>query len=132
MAGEPATLRVDAEAILFGFPSTKAVLTVRPRDASWRMGGAAATMAGFTVAAGVVAVVPPHAPWLLGALGTGVFLARRRWTERYTLERVSGTCPKCGGTFRVKRGRLRTPHPVSCERCHFESSLMIPTGALPA
>jgi hypothetical protein len=61
---------------------------------------------------------------------TGAFLARRRWIERFTLEHVEGTCPKCGGALAVKPGRLRTPHPVSCEGCHHESSLAIGPGAL--
>lgn len=123
-------LRVEGEAVLFGFPSTKAVLTIRPRAASWRASGAALRMAGFTALAGLVAIVPPHAPWFIGALGGGAILARRRWIERYTLEAVNGTCPKCGASLCVKRGRLRTPHPAPCEGCHHESSLRFEARAL--
>ena len=123
-------LRIEGEAVLFGFPNTKAVLTIRPRPASWRASGAALRMAGFTVMAGMVAIVPPHAPWIIGALVTGGVLARRRWIERYTLESVNGTCPKCGAELKVKPSRLRKPHPVMCEGCHFECSLTFDSGPL--
>lgn len=123
-------VRVEAETILFGFPSTPAVLSVRPRSASWRASGAAARMGGFAVLAGVLAIVPPHAPWLIGALVVGAVLARRRWIERYTLEALQGTCPKCGEALRVKAGRLRAPHPAPCDGCHHESSVRFDAGAL--
>jgi len=122
--------RLEAEAILFGFPSTTAVLSVRPRSVSWRATGAAARIGGFSVLAGVVAIVPPHAPWLIGALVGGAVLARRRWIERYTLESLRGSCPKCGEALKVKAGRLRTPHPAPCEGCHHESSVRIDLAAL--
>ena len=123
-------MQIEAETILFGFPSTVAVLRVRPRSASWRATGAAARMGGSVVVAGVVAVVPPHAPWLIGALVVGAVLARRRWIERYTLESLEGTCPKCGEALSVRSARLRTPHPLPCEGCHHESALRIEPGAL--
>lgn len=123
-------IRVEGHATLFGFPSTKAVLTIRPRPTAWRASGAAVRMGGFTLLAGVVAIVPPHAPWLIGALAGGAILARRRWIERYTLESVRGTCPKCGDELDVKAGRLKRPHPVACEGCHHETSLSFEPGAL--
>jgi len=123
-------LRIEADAILFGFPSTRAALTVRPRTPTWRATGAAMRFVAGVALAGVVAIVPPHAPWLIGALVGGAVMARRRWIERYTLESAEGTCPKCGEPMRVKRGRLRTPHPVACESCHHESSLRIDAAAL--
>jgi len=123
-------LRLEGEAILFGFPSTKTVLTIRPRPTSWRASGAALRMAGFTVLAGAVAIVPPHAPWLIGSLVGGGILARRRWIERYTLESVTGTCPKCGAELAVKPSRLRKPHPVMCEACHHEISLTFEASSL--
>lgn len=124
--------RLEGEAILFGFPSTKAVLRIRRRPTSWRAGGAALRVVAGVVLAAMVAVVPPHAPWLIGALVGGAIMARRRWIERYTLESVEGTCPKCGQPLDVKAGRLRRPHPAVCEACHHESSLQIPAGALAA
>ena len=36
-------------------------------------------------------VFPPHAVWLLGGLGTGAFLARRRYIERFTLVSATGS-----------------------------------------
>lgn len=123
-------IRIEGEALLFGFPSTPALLGVRPRPTSWRAAGAALIMAGFLLLAGVVAIVPPHAPWLIGAVLGGAILARRRWMERYTLESVEGTCPKCGERLKVKPARLRVPHPAMCEACHHESSLSFDEGAL--
>jgi hypothetical protein len=123
-------LRISGEAILFGFPSTQAVMNVRVRPAAWRASHAAARMGGFTVMAGVVALLPPHVPWLLGSLTTGAVLARRRWIERHTLESVECACPKCGAALRVKASRLRAPHPVACEACHHESALRFDTGVL--
>jgi hypothetical protein len=132
MAASSGAVRFEAETILFGFPSTPAVLFVRPRTASWRVGGAVARMGGFAVLATVVALVPPHAPWLIGALVCGVILARRRWIERYTLESLEGICPKCSEALKLKSGRLRSPHPAPCEGCHHESSISLDMGALEA
>ena len=132
-AGAPAEggrFTVEAEAVVFGFPSTPAELSVRRRAVSWRAGGAARTLALFVVIAPLVAIVPPHAPWAIGALASGAILARRRWSERFTLERVEGACPKCGEPLAVKSGRLRVPHPVSCDACHHQASLRFPEGVL--
>ena len=114
---------VEAEAVVFGFPATPVELSVRRRAVSWRAGGAARRLAIFVVIAPFVAIVPPHAPWAIAALATGVILARRRWLERFTLERVEGVCPKCGEPLAVKAARLRLPHPVACEGCHHQSEL---------
>jgi hypothetical protein len=87
-------------------------------------------MALFVVIAPFVAIFPPHAVWLIGALGAGAFLARRRYVERYTLLELDGTCPKCGTPFRVKPGRLHVPHPLPCEGCHHEPTVRFPQTAL--
>ena len=121
---------VEGEAVLFGFPTQRAVMTIRKRPFGWRAGGAARTMAIFVPIAVVVMIVPPHAPWALGALATGAILARRRWLERFTLEDVRATCPKCGAKLEVKPGRLKTPHPVNCEACQHQTSLVVPEQAL--
>ena len=121
---------VTAEAVVFGLPNTPVELRVRRRDTSWRAGGAARTLAVFVVIAPFTALVPPHAPWLIGSLAAGVILARRRWTERFTLERADGACPKCGAPLRVKSGRLRLPHPVACDACHHQTALRFPEDAL--
>ena len=130
MPTETARWRIEGETILFGFPATAAVLSVRPRPTSWRASGAALIMAGFVVLSGVVAIVPPHAPWMIGALVGGAILSRRRWIERYTLESVEGDCPKCGSPLEVKSGRLRIPHPVTCDGCHHESALRFDPAGL--
>ncbi len=135
MTDEPSSdvserFRIEAQATLFGFPPATVQVSIRRRTLSWRVAGAARTMAGSLVITLVVVFVPPHAPWVIGALATGVFLARRRWRERFTLERVEGPCPKCGTPLRVKAGRLRVGHPMSCEVCHHESSLRIPESLL--
>ena len=121
---------VAAEAVVFGFPNTAVELSVRRRAVGWRAGGAARTLALFVVIAPFVAIVPPHAPWAIGALATGVILARRRWSERFTLERAEGVCPKCGEALVVKSGRLRVPHPVACEACHHQTAIRFPEEAL--
>lgn len=123
-------VRTEAGATVFGYPSTTVQVEVRRRPRAWRLTGAAQRMAIFLLVAPVAAVVPPHAPWLIGALVAGGVLARRRWTERYTLEAVAGPCPKCGAELSVKRGRLKTPHPVPCESCHHEVSVRVPEQAL--
>ena len=125
-------LKVEGEAVLFGFPSTRAVLDIQPRPKAWRASGAAARMGGGVVMAGMMFVVPPHVPWIMGWLVIGGVMARRRWSERYTLQGVEATCPKCGAPLTVKSSRLRTPHPISCETCHFEIRLTLPAGALAA
>lgn len=94
------------------------------------MAGAARTMGIAVVVAPFVAVVPPHAPWLIGALSLGAILARRRWTERFTLVGFEGRCPKCAGEFHIKAGRLRRPHGLACETCHHQSRLQLPDGVL--
>lgn len=126
MSDGPDRLSIRGEALVFGFPSTPAQLFVRLRALGWRAGGAARTLAIFLVIAPLVAVVPPHAPWALGALATGIILARRRWMERATLERVEASCPKCGEALSVKPGRLHLPHPVTCEHCHHQAALRVP------
>lgn len=131
-AGPPGTFIAPATAILFGFDSTSAEATIRPRARAWRIGGAARTMAVAVALAPAVAVIPPHAPWLIGALAVGGILARRRLQERFTLTAVSGSCPKCGAPLQVKSGRLRRPHPLPCEVCHHESTLQVEERALAA
>ena len=123
-------IRTPARVTLFGFEATQAVASIQPRGRRWRVGGAARTMGIFLVIAPVAAIVPPHAPWGIGALAAGIILARRRLIERFTLIALEGTCPKCGERLRVKRGRLRIPHAVTCEGCHHQVSLKLPPETL--
>jgi hypothetical protein len=126
------TLETPGNIVLFGFEPAEAVVRLRFRPKSWRLGGAVRFVAGSLVVAPAVGLVPPHAPWIVGALAGGVILARRRWNERFTLEHVEGFCPRCRGPIRVRPGRLRTPHPVPCEGCHHEASLELPADILEA
>ena len=127
---EHAPLDVAGKVALFGYDSTPATVHLQPRSRSWRVGGSVRTMAVAVVVAMVMVVVPPHVPWLLGALAGGGFLARRRWQEHFTVMGVDGTCPRCGGVMKAATGRLRSPHPVTCEACNFEASVEIPPEAL--
>jgi hypothetical protein len=86
----------------------------------------------FAVIAPVAALVPPHAPWGIGTLAAGVILARRRMMEQFTLIELEGSCPKCKEPLKVKRARLRTPHPITCEGCHHQASLKVPAETLAA
>lgn len=128
----PGTFRTEAQAVLFGFPPSPIVVRIRPRARGWRMTGALRSLGIALALAPAAAVVPPHAPWPIGMLGVGAILARRRWTERFTLMTVAGSCPKCGSPFDIKSGRLREPHPLPCEVCHHESRLHLPEGVLRA
>lgn len=130
MSGAGAPFSAEAEATLFGFDARPAQLTVRPRSRGWRVGGALVTFVVTVGVASPLVVFPPHAVWLLGGLGTGAFLARRRYLERFTLLSAIGECPKCGHPFSLKKTRLRTPHPLPCEGCHHESTLRLPSGLL--
>lgn len=124
--------RTEAHAVLFGFPPERVDVTILPRSKSWRVAGAARTMGIALVLAPLAAVVPPHAPWVIGALAAGAILARRRWTEHFTVLSIEGDCPKCSKPIQTKGGRLRRPHPLPCEECHLDSTLQLADGALDA
>ena len=113
----------EGRAVLFGFPSETLEVRLRARSKAWRVGGAARALGIAVLVAPAVAVFPPHAPWLIGTLAVGGVLARRRWTEHFTVLEVRGRCPKCGAALEVDSGRLRRPHPIACEGCHHESTL---------
>ncbi len=120
----------QAHVALFGFEPTTATLDLRPRARSWRVRGVVRILAITIVVAPAVAVIPPHAPWVLGVLAAGIILARRRWKEHFTLDAVHGTCPRCGGPLSASPGRLRAPHPLSCDACGHEVSVEVDAEAL--
>lgn len=122
----------EARVSLFGFEPTTAILDLRPRAKSWRVRGVVRILVVTLIVAPSVVVIPPHAPWVLGALAAGIILARRRWKEHFTLEAVHGTCPRCGGDLSGSRGRLRSPHPLSCAGCRHEVSVQVPAETLAA
>lgn len=124
------SFNATGEATLFGFDATSAAVRIQPRSSAWRIGGALGTFLGVVAVASPLVVFPPHAVWLLGGLGAGAFLGRRRYIERFTLLAATGTCPKCGDDFVLKKMRLQVPHPLPCDGCHHESTLRLPDGLL--
>jgi hypothetical protein len=122
---ENTVVRCEAQALLFGFPPAIVKVQIRARALGWRTARAAQILGLFLLITPIAALVPPHAPWGIGALITGVLLARKRWSERFTLEQVAGCCPKCSEELNVKPGRLKHPHPLSCDTCHHQSSLEV-------
>jgi hypothetical protein len=129
---DPPTFEVEAEATVFGFNPTPLHAVITPRSHSWRVGGAARTIGVSIILAPVVAIFPPHAVWPIGALLTGGVLARKRYVERFTLETVKGSCPKCGDALTTQSTMLRTPHELPCDGCHHASILRLPDGTLEA
>lgn len=125
-----APVEVPARLVLFGYEDTEATVRLRPRSRSWRVGGSARTLGVTLLVAPLLALVPPHAPWLIGALAGGGYLVRRRWTERFTVLEVVGTCPRCGGSVHANAGRLAGPHAVVCDACRHQASAVIAEGAL--
>lgn len=119
------TFEIDGETTLFGYDPTPLHAKITARSKTWRIGGAARTMGIFLVIAPVVLIFPPHAVWPIGALLTGAALARRRYIERFTLQSLEGTCPKCGKPLVSKPTRLRVPHAIPCDQCHFEPTLRL-------
>jgi hypothetical protein len=122
---DPAILRVaDAPVTLFGHPPSMASLELQARSRSWRLRKAAISGGPFLLLAPVVALLPPHVPWAVAALGTGFYLARRGWTEEFTVLAFEGTCPRCGAGLSLPSGsRLRFPHSLHCDGCRHEPIL---------
>lgn len=120
---------------LFGYPSTDARLEVLPRSKAWRGTQAVIFLGGGLLLAPAVGLVPPHAPWVLGVLGLGVFLGRRKWMERFTLLSLTGICPKCEAEISItKKAPLRPGMAVPCPACRHDSRLMVvgPAGEGPS
>jgi hypothetical protein len=102
----------------FGFDAKAARVEVIPRSRGWRTTRALLAMAIGAGVAPVVFILPPHVPWALAAIGAGAFFARRFATERETLLRVEGHCPRCGAEIRVETATpLREPHVLHCGGC---------------
>lgn len=123
-------VEVPGRVTLFGFDPRPATAALRPRPRSWRLAGTLRIGAATLVVAPIVGILPPHAPWALGALGAGIFLGRRRWNHRLTLESLDAECPKCGAHLTVRPGQLKNPHMVPCEGCHHEATLELSPEAL--
>lgn len=113
----------------FGFDSTEASAEVIPRSSGWRMTRALLALAIGLGVAPVVFILPPHVPWALAAVASGAYFARRFATERRTLVRLEGRCPRCGSQIRVeKQTVLKDPHPLSCSGCGNDVLLEVSAG----
>lgn len=126
--------RPPARITLFGVPATDADVEVLRRGRSWRLTRALVSIGVAWALIPVVALLPPHVPWAAFAFAAGIYLAVRRWTERYTLRSLVGRCPECGARQTLgSPARLRFPHPLTCEACGRELLLEVDvTGASPS
>ena len=128
---EQTLLEVPATASIFGFAPSEARLTVRPRSVRWRAARAGMLTGGCVVVAPVVAILPPHVAWALGAVVTGGVLGFRKWNERFTLEGIRGTCPKCEAVLQLtSKTRLTRTSTLPCSGCHHNLQLQVEDGAL--
>lgn len=123
---DPLQVTLSAEAHVFGHDATAVEVVVTPRSPGWRAGRAARWIVSGLVLAPVVGVLPPHAPWAAGAGLGGLVLGLRKWGERFTLEGIEGSCPRCEAALElVGTPPLRIPHPVPCDGCGNPVSLRI-------
>lgn len=115
---ESVRLTPPARLACFGAESTPAKVELLERPFSWRMTRALLAAGIGLGLAPVAAIIPPHIPWAGAALIGGGVIARGRWIERYTLARLDGTCPHCGGQIEMTPGRrLREPESITCGSC---------------
>lgn len=125
------TFQAEARATLFGYDPSLAEVRLLPRSRAWRLRGVI-IIAAFTTLGLPLGAIPPHAPWVLAVLGTGFFLARRRWKWRFTLVSLTGTCPRCGAELQARAGRFREPHTLTCTACRNDVVLKVPAEVLEA
>jgi hypothetical protein len=117
---------VAARFTLFGHAPSPATVDLEPRPLAWRLRRSLTVLGLALVAAPAVFVIPPHVPWALGVIAAGVFFARLRWSERFTIRRLEGECPRCGNPIgSMEEERLRVPHTVSCDACHHLCTLVL-------
>jgi len=124
------TIAVQGHLRVFGCDDTPLELTVIPRSTGWRAVRAGVWF-GAAAVAGVLVILPPHVLWVLLAL-VAVGLGLRKWSERFTLVELRGTCPKCGSEIaETGPGRFRPSASVDCPSCRHGSSVVLEDGALP-
>lgn len=127
-----AALHVPAQLTLFGFTPTAADVQVIARPGSSRVMRAVLWLGICWAMIPLVLFIPPHVPWVVAAFGAGIYFARKRLTERYTLTSFDGVCPKCGHMQQVRSGAsLKTPFPIICESCLNELLLEVDVEAAP-
>ncbi len=119
-------ISVPARITLFGFDVAPADARIEARSMAWRARRASIALAAGLVVAPAVGLIPPHAPWALGALGMGLLVAWRRWSEKHTLHFLEGACPRCQEDISISRPvSLRHPHAISCPACQYELALSV-------
>lgn len=117
----PITFEPRASLALFGHEPVPARVAVFARPRGWRIRRAVIFAVTGIALAPLVALFPPHVPWALGALSAGFFLAWRSMKSRFAVARFEGNCPRCQAPLHIASGsRLRIPHPLSCQSCHYE------------
>lgn len=115
-----------ARLTLFGFSPTSADVEVVYRPRSWRVTRALLSIGIAVGFAPVAALLPPHFPWPIIVLGSGAYLAAKRWTERYTLRSLAGRCPKCGAEQPLDSPtKLKLPHTLTCAGCRHDLLLEV-------
>jgi len=115
---ESVRITPPARLACFGAETTPASVELLERPFSWRMTRALLAAGIGLGLAPLVAILPPHVPWAGAALIGGGVIARGRWIERYTLARIEGPCPRCGGVIELTPGRrLKSPESVICSHC---------------
>jgi hypothetical protein len=123
-------LETTATIKAFGAEPTRASLVLTARSTGWRVSRSVGFgLAGYSIL--ILSILPPHALWaLVGGVG-GTWMAVNKWLERFTLERMSGTCPHCGAELtREKSGRLRPRVTITCDTCQRSSEMVVDLDAL--
>jgi|SRR5690606_4404312 len=115
---ESVRITPPARLAVFGAEATSATVELLERPFSWRMTRALLAAGIGLGLAPLVAVLPPHVPWAAASLIGGGVIARGRWIEHYTLARIDGNCPRCGGAIEMTPDRrLKSPESITCSHC---------------
>ncbi len=131
MAAPSSPTTVSAKAQVFGHDPTSVQLTLVPRTTRWRAVRAAPFLVGGIVLAPILGILPPHAPWAVGAGGGGLYMALRKWGERFTFVGVEGICPRCGAGLNLSGAPpLKMPHRIPCDACGNPVSITVEPGEL--
>src|SRR5690606_24817839 len=118
--------QVDARIGSTGVYATPAELVAFHRTRSERAMRTLLTTAGICVATPLGFLIPPHLEPAAVVLLLGLYVIRRAWVAEWDVERMSGTCPRCGSVLELKRGTvLYIPHTMHCTRCRSELWLEI-------
>jgi len=117
-SSESVIVTPPARLACFGAQPTPVRVELLERPFSWRITRALLAAGIGLGIAPLAAIIPPHIPWAGAALIGGGVIARGRWVEHYTLARIEGTCPRCGGEIEMTPGRrLKSPESITCGNC---------------